>query len=76
MGTSLGELYKIRVGLHEQTPKFGWFLDRVKMQEASTNETLVFKVHRWMSHDQDDHDVWRELPVVRPGQEPLPGTPP
>lgn len=68
----MGELYKIRVGLNEQL-KAGWYLDKVKMVHLVSNETLSFKAQRWLSHEQDDHDVWRELPVVCPGQDPLPG---
>ena len=43
------------------------------MRDLTTNEVLMFQVERWLSRQQEDCDVWRELPVVRPGKAPLQG---
>ena len=48
-------------------------ISQVKMTDLTSGEELNFKVNRWMSRSEDDRDVWRELPVVRKGQKPLPG---
>ena len=47
---------------------------QMKMKNLVTDETFSFKVNRWMSRNEEDKDVWRELPVVSPGKQPLPGT--
>ena len=69
----MGDLYKIRLGHTDMVAKSGWFLEKVKMKNVINEEQLLFKVQRWLARDYEDHDVWRELPVVRPGQKPLPG---
>ena len=43
------------------------------MQDLNSNETLKFMFNRWLSPTEDDQDVMRELPVVRPGEDILPG---
>ena len=46
---------------------------QIKMTRLDTDEVFNFRVNRWMSRQEDDHDMWRELPVVVPGRKPLPG---
>ena len=48
--------------------------EQMKMKNLVTDETFSFKVNRWMSRNEEDKDVWRELPVISPGKQPLPGT--
>ena len=48
--------------------------EQMRMKNLVTDETFSFKVNRWMSRNEEDKDVWRELPVVSPGKQPLPGT--
>ena len=43
------------------------------MVDLVGGDTLQFQVQRWLSRKHDDYDVWRELPVARPGETPLPG---
>ena len=43
------------------------------MKNLVTEELFTFKVNRWMSRLQEDNDVWREMPVVSPGKQPLLG---
>ncbi len=43
------------------------------MKDLNTEQTLTFKCNRWLFREEEDMDVWRELPVVNPGQQPLPG---
>ncbi|XP_048249875.1 lipoxygenase homology domain-containing protein 1-like isoform X2 [Haliotis rufescens] len=70
--SKLGQLYKIRVGLSEVEPDSSWYLEKVRMMDMSSKEELLFKVNRWLSRTEDDHDVWRELPVTSKNQRPLP----
>ena len=43
------------------------------MQDVHTGEQLVFPCHRWLSRDEDDGEICRELPAVRPREPILPG---
>ena len=43
------------------------------MKDLNTEQTYTFKCNRWLYRQEEDMDVWRELPVINPGQEPLPG---
>lgn len=47
--------------------------DEVRMMDKDTNEELIFTVKRWLARDEDDHEICRELPVVRRGDPNLPG---
>lgn len=70
----IGEPYKIRIGREDSDKWEGWYLEEVKLQDKDTNEEFVFKFERWMEREKDDHDIVRELPVSKEGQDPLPGT--
>ena len=43
------------------------------MKDEDTEEELIFKCKRWLSRDEDDHEICRELPAIRPGEQVLPG---
>ena len=45
---------------------------QVRMKDVHTDEQLTFKCRRWMSRDEDDHEICRELPAVRDGEPSLP----
>lgn len=42
------------------------------MQDVDTGEELIFSCQRWLSRDEDDGEICRELPVVRNGTPVLP----
>ena len=50
-----------------------YFLFQVKLINNKEDEEFNFDVSRWMSRDEDDQDICRELPFVYPGEDPLPG---
>lgn len=66
-------MYKIRIGYEDEDRESSWFIEKIKMKNLVENELLTFKVNRWMSRKEEDLDVWRELPVVKPGKKALPG---
>lgn len=43
------------------------------MQHTNSNTKYSFKCDRWLSKDEDDHQIIRELPAFGPDIEPLPG---
>ncbi|XP_055489425.1 lipoxygenase homology domain-containing protein 1-like [Leucoraja erinacea] len=70
--TDVGELYKIRIGHDNVGEKPGWFVDDIKMKEVKTGRIISIPVNRWLDETQDDEDVWREFPISKPGEKPLP----
>ncbi|XP_071154983.1 lipoxygenase homology domain-containing protein 1-like isoform X1 [Mytilus edulis] len=65
LGGNLGDIYKIRIGHDEEKDNSGWFVENVKLQDLMVNsKTADLSVNRWMSRQQEDCDVWREIPVT------------
>ena len=55
------------------TKEPSWKVKEVKMQDLNTKTSLKFMFNRWLSTSEDDWDIMRELPAVRPGEDILPG---
>ncbi|XP_078677295.1 uncharacterized protein LOC144913960 isoform X2 [Branchiostoma floridae x Branchiostoma belcheri] len=68
----VGDIYKVRIGHNNEGEKPDWYLERLKMKDLNDYQVLNFVFNRWLSRSRDDGDVWRELPVIKPGVEPLP----
>ncbi|XP_066274370.1 lipoxygenase homology domain-containing protein 1-like isoform X2 [Branchiostoma lanceolatum] len=68
----VGDIYKVRIGHNNEGERPDWYLERLKMKDLNDYQVLNFVFNRWLSHSRDDGDTWRELPVVKPGVEPLP----
>ena len=50
-----------------------WSIElQVRMQDIHTGEDLTFVCQRWLSREEDDGDISREMPVVRNGIPALP----
>ncbi|XP_070556277.1 uncharacterized protein [Ptychodera flava] len=68
----IGKIYKIRIGHDHGDSWDGWHLDQVKMKARKSGEILEYKFDRWMSRDDDDLEIVRELPAIREGEDVLP----
>ena len=69
---NIGDIFKVRIS-HDNSGEFpGWFCDEVRMKDEDTGEELIFLYGRWLSKDEDDGEICRELPVVREGVPILP----
>ena len=44
------------------------------MRDLDTTEDLIFSCGRWLSRDEDDGEICREMPATRSQQAVLPGT--
>ncbi|XP_071964229.1 uncharacterized protein [Antedon mediterranea] len=64
---NIGNIYKIRICQDDSTEFAGWLCDQIRMEDAQTNELLAFPCQRWMSREEDDNEVCRELPVMKDG---------
>ena len=71
----MGKIYKIRLELIPKsvTVDPSWKVREVKMLDLNSKEQLRFQFNRWLSRQQEDGEIMRELPAIRPGQEVLPG---
>ncbi|XP_059163011.1 lipoxygenase homology domain-containing protein 1-like [Physella acuta] len=72
VGKDIGEVYKIRLSHDNSGDSPGWFCDEVRMQDVDTEEVLVFPCHKWLSRDEGDHEISREIPSLRKGEPHLP----
>ncbi|XP_073487711.1 oxygen-regulated protein 1 isoform X2 [Aquarana catesbeiana] len=70
----VGEVYKIRIGHTNSGASPGWHCEEVQLLNVFSNEQFCIKVKRWLSQDEDDGEICRELPVLRHGQAKLPVT--
>ena len=43
------------------------------MENARSSIKCSFKCNRWLSKNEEDHQIIRELPAIIQGKEPLPG---
>ena len=68
-------MFKIRLELIPKvsTRDPSWQVKEVRMQDLNTDEMLKFDFNRWLSREEDDGEIMRELPVQRPGENVLPG---
>ncbi|XP_056377904.1 oxygen-regulated protein 1 [Hyla sarda] len=70
----IGEAYKIRIGHTNSGDSPGWYCEEVQLLNIFTNEQFCIKVNRWLSHDKDDGEICREIPVPKNGHSKLPLT--
>ena len=59
----VGVPYKIRIGHDDSGTMSGWHLKQVEMENKRTNNKYLFKCNRWLSRDEDDAAIMRELPA-------------
>ncbi|KAL5006870.1 hypothetical protein ScPMuIL_015676 [Solemya velum] len=69
----IGIPYKIRVW-HDNKGSFAaWHLKKVEMENMATKKRYIFPCDRWLAHNEDDHQIIREMPAEGPGiKKPLP----
>ncbi len=60
--SDVGRPFKIRVWHDNKGAAPGWHLDRIEM-ENERGERYYFICNRWLSKDEDDHEIVRELPA-------------
>nr|XP_032809632.1 lipoxygenase homology domain-containing protein 1-like [Petromyzon marinus] len=61
---NLGRLTKISIGHNNRGPSPGWFLDKVVVDDSDAGVVYQFPVRRWLSEDEDDGRIRREIPVA------------
>lgn len=72
----LGQLYKIRIS-HDNTGNDpSWYLEEVRLERVVplSDEEICLPIESWLSEDQDEGDMWREVAIRNPAEELLPCT--
>jgi hypothetical protein len=59
----VGKPFKLRVYHDNSGSMPGWHLDRIELENMSTKERYQFVCNRWLSKDEDDREIVRELPA-------------
>ena len=59
----VGKPFKIRVGHDNKGTNPGWHLDRIELENMETKEKYYFNCNRWLSRDEEDHEIVREMPA-------------
>uniref|UniRef100_A0A2K6MCD9 Oxygen-regulated protein 1 n=1 Tax=Rhinopithecus bieti TaxID=61621 RepID=A0A2K6MCD9_RHIBE len=68
----IGEIYKIRIG-HDNTGKNPrWYLEEVRLENIATNELFCLPVDSWIAENENDGDLWKEIPIMGTKKAPLP----
>ncbi|XP_075440426.1 oxygen-regulated protein 1 isoform X2 [Ascaphus truei] len=70
----LGEMYKIRIGHNNSGASPSWHCEEVQLSDIFSNEQFCIKVNRWLTQEEDDGEICRELPIIRHGHAKLPVT--
>ncbi|CAL1540914.1 unnamed protein product [Lymnaea stagnalis] len=72
VGKDLGEIYKIRLSHDNTGDSPGWLCEEIRMQDVDTEEILVFPCRKWLSREEGDNEISREIPAQRTGEPQLP----
>ena len=59
----IGQPFKLRVQHDNKGVASGWHLDRIEIENMETKQRFYFVCNRWLSVDEDDNQIIRELPA-------------
>ncbi|XP_076349473.1 uncharacterized protein LOC143246519 isoform X3 [Tachypleus tridentatus] len=59
----LGQLWKVQVWHNNSGSSPSWYLKDITVTHLNTNETFCFTCEQWLSVEEDDGQVEREIPV-------------
>lgn len=69
----IGEIYKIRIGHNSTGKNPRWYLEEVRLENIATNELFYLPVDSWIAENENDGDLWKEIPIMGTKKAPLPG---
>ena len=64
----LDELQKIKIRHDNKGGGAAWYLERVEIFNPSTNRSYLFNCQNWLSKNEGDGKISRELPAIDPAQ--------
>ncbi|XP_077022879.1 oxygen-regulated protein 1 isoform X2 [Tamandua tetradactyla] len=68
----IGEIYKIRIGHDNSGKDPRWYLEEIRLENIATCELFCLPVDSWIAENENDGDIWKEIPITRANKAPLP----
>ncbi|XP_037658982.1 oxygen-regulated protein 1 [Choloepus didactylus] len=68
----IGEIYKIRIGHDNSGKDPRWYLEEIRLENIATSELFCLPVDSWIAENENDGDIWKELPIARTNRASLP----
>jgi lipoxygenase homology domain-containing protein 1 len=59
----IGQPFKLRIQHDNKGLASGWHLDHIEIENMQSKERFYFNCKRWLSKDEDDREIVRELPA-------------
>ncbi|XP_054547887.1 lipoxygenase homology domain-containing protein 1-like [Talpa occidentalis] len=69
----IGEIYKIRIGHDNSGNDPKWYLEEITLENIDTHELFCLTVDSWIPENENEGNIWKEMPIVRINKAPLPG---
>ncbi|XP_071954737.1 lipoxygenase homology domain-containing protein 1-like [Antedon mediterranea] len=70
----IASLKKLRIGHNGKGSRADWYLEKVTMRNSVTGELTVFKCEDWLSKNQSDKKIVRDLPATIKGKQQIKNT--
>lgn len=64
----LGELQKIKIRHDNKGGGAAWYLEKVEINDPNSQRTYLFNCQNWLSTNEGDGKISRELPAIDPAQ--------
>lgn len=71
--SGVNDLQKVRLSHDNSGSSPSWFVERVKLKRANSEEMYSLEGNQWLSLVDEPYDLSIEIPIPKPGQELLPG---
>ncbi|XP_076807722.1 lipoxygenase homology domain-containing protein 1-like isoform X3 [Clavelina lepadiformis] len=68
----IGEIRKVRIAHDNTGTSPGWLCESVTLTDVTTGQVLQFPCNRWLSRDEDDGEICREIAAQHTDKSPLP----
>nr|XP_058131522.1 oxygen-regulated protein 1 isoform X2 [Dasypus novemcinctus] len=68
----IGEIYKVRIGHDNSGEDPRWYLEEIILENIATCELFCLSVDSWIAENENDGDIWKEIPIARNNRAPLP----
>ncbi len=62
----MGELQKIKIRHDDSGAGAAWYLEKVEIYNPNTRKTYLFNCQNWLSRNDGDGKISRELPAIDP----------
>lgn len=61
-------MFKIRIWHDDKGIGAAWYLEKVEIYDPITDKTFLFNCQNWLSKNDGDGKIMRELPAIDPAE--------